>query len=227
MSATPAPLGRLGVAGVILAAGLALSPSTSPRSAPLNPFYRSAAGRLRLGRRRRRRPLRRPRLVAGLNRRRALLRPCLKASAIGAVTLANCRGRHDIWPMSLPPGFLDELRGRLSLAQVVGRKVTWDQRKSNATRGDFWAPCPFHQEKTASFHVDEPKGYYYCFGCHAKGDAISFLRETEAMGFMEAVEALAAEAGMALPERGAGARQVEGRAPGSTPRWRPPSPSTA
>ena len=103
--------------------------------------------------------------------------------------------------MSLPPGFVDELRGRVSLAQVVGRKVSWDPRKSNAARGDYWAPCPFHQEKSASFHVDEAKGYYYCFGCHAKGDAISFLRETENLGFIEAVELLAAEAGMPMPER--------------------------
>ena len=49
--------------------------------------------------------------------------------------------------------------------------------------------------------MDEAKGYYYCFGCHAKGDAVSFLRETENLGFMEAVERLAAEAGMAMPER--------------------------
>ncbi len=103
--------------------------------------------------------------------------------------------------MALPPGFVDELQARLSLAQVVGRKVSWDPRKSNPGRGDWWAPCPFHQEKTASFHVDEAKGYYYCFGCHAKGDAVSFVRETENLGFVEAVELLAAEAGMALPER--------------------------
>ena len=103
--------------------------------------------------------------------------------------------------MSLPTGFLDELRNRLSLAQVVGRKVMWDQRKSNAGKGDFWAPCPFHQEKTASFHVDDRKGYYYCFGCHAKGDAISFVRETENVSFPEAIEILAREAGMPIPER--------------------------
>lgn len=103
--------------------------------------------------------------------------------------------------MSLPPGFLDELRNRLSLAQVVGRKVMWDQRKSNAGKGDFWAPCPFHQEKSASFHVDDRKGYYYCFGCHAKGDAISFVRETENVSFPEAIEILAREAGMPIPER--------------------------
>ena len=103
--------------------------------------------------------------------------------------------------MSLPPGFLDELQNRLSLSHVVGRKVTWDNRKSNPGKGDMWAPCPFHQEKTASFHVDDRKGFYYCFGCHAKGDAISFVRETENVDFMEAVKILAAEAGMPMPER--------------------------
>ena len=102
--------------------------------------------------------------------------------------------------MSLPPGFLDELRTRSSLSQVVGRKVMWDARKSNQGKGDMWAPCPFHQEKSASFHVDDRKGFYYCFGCHAKGDAISFVRETENVSFMEAVEILAREAGMPMPQ---------------------------
>ena len=103
--------------------------------------------------------------------------------------------------MSLPDGFLDELRTRVSLSQVVGRKVIWDNRKSNQAKGDMWAPCPFHQEKTASFHVDDRKGFYYCFGCHAKGNAITFLREIENISFMEAVERLAAEAGMQMPAR--------------------------
>ena len=102
--------------------------------------------------------------------------------------------------MSLPPGFLDELRSRTSLSQVVGRKVMWDTRKSNQGKGDMWAPCPFHQEKSASFHVDDRKGYYYCFGCHAKGDALTFVQETENVGFMEAVEILAREAGMPVPK---------------------------
>ena len=70
--------------------------------------------------------------------------------------------------MSLPPGFLEELRNRSSLSQVVGRKVTWEQKKTNIAKGDYWAPCPFHSEKTASFHVDDKKGFYYCFGCHEK-----------------------------------------------------------
>jgi DNA primase len=113
--------------------------------------------------------------------------------------------------MSLPPAFLDELRSRLSLGQVVGRKVTWDPRKSNQAKGDLWAPCPFHQEKTASFHVDDRKGFYYCFGCHAKGDAISFVQGTENVGFMEAIEILAREAGMTLPERDPRAREKADR----------------
>jgi DNA primase len=101
--------------------------------------------------------------------------------------------------MSLPPGFLDELRTRITLSSIVGKKVTWDMRKSNLAKGDFWAPCPFHQEKSASFHVDDRKGFYYCFGCHAKGDAVTFVKESENLGFMEAVETLAREAGMTMP----------------------------
>ncbi|MEC3860251.1 DNA primase [Mesobacterium sp. TK19101] len=113
--------------------------------------------------------------------------------------------------MSLPPGFLDELRTRTSLAQVVGRKVMWDTRKSNQGKGDLWAPCPFHQEKTASFHVDDRKGFYYCFGCHAKGDAIKFVQETENVSFMEAIEILAGEAGMQMPARDPQAQQKADR----------------
>ena len=113
--------------------------------------------------------------------------------------------------MSLPPGFLDELRTRVSLSQVVGRKVTWDLRKSNQAKGDMWAPCPFHQEKSASFHADDRKGFYYCFGCHAKGDAVTFIKETENTSFLEAVEILAREAGMPMPERDPRAAQQADR----------------
>lgn len=111
--------------------------------------------------------------------------------------------------MALPAGFLDDLKNRLSLSQIVGRKVIWDTRKSNPAKGDHWSPCPFHQEKTASFHVDDQKGFYYCFGCHAKGDALSFVRETENVSFMEAVEILANEAGMTVPAQDPRAREQE------------------
>jgi len=113
--------------------------------------------------------------------------------------------------MNLPTGFLDELKTRTSLALVAGRKVMWDQRKSNQGKGDMWASCPFHQENTASFHVDDRKGVYYCFGCHAKGDAISFVQESENVGFSEAVEILAREAGMQIPARDPLARQKSDR----------------
>ena len=106
---------------------------------------------------------------------------------------------------------MDELRSRVSIADVVGRKVMWDQRKSNVGKGDLWAPCPFHHEKSASFHVDDRKGYYYCFGCQAKGDALKFIQETENVGFMEAVEILAREAGMELPARDPKAQQKQDR----------------
>ena len=113
--------------------------------------------------------------------------------------------------MSLPPGFLDEIRNRVPISRVIGKKVTWDLRKSNQARGDWWAPCPFHQEKSASFHCDDQKGYYYCFGCQAKGDAIGFLRDHDGMEFIEAVKLLAAEAGLTMPEPDPRAREKTDR----------------
>src|SRR5262245_22616034 len=101
--------------------------------------------------------------------------------------------------MSFPPAFLDELRARVSLADIVGKRVSFDRRKSDPRKRDFWACCPFHGEKTPSFHVNDAEGYFYCFGCHAKGDAIGFLEQAENLSFREAVEQLAAEAGLALP----------------------------
>ena len=99
----------------------------------------------------------------------------------------------------------------MPLSRVVGRKVTWDLRRSNQGKGDMWAPCPFHQERSASFHVDDRKGFYYCFGCQAKGDAVSFLKETENLSFLEAVEWLAREAGMPMPARDPQAAQKADR----------------
>ena len=103
--------------------------------------------------------------------------------------------------MRFPPAFLDDIRARLPISQVVGRKVSWDKRKSNPGRGDYWACCPFHGEKTPSFHADNRKGRYHCFGCGASGDHFTFLVEQEGVSFPEAVAQLAAEAGIPLPER--------------------------
>ena len=113
--------------------------------------------------------------------------------------------------MALPPGFLDDLQARVSISDVVARKVIWDARKSNSAKGDFWAPCPFHQEKTASFHVDDRKGFYYCFGCHAKGNVFKFVQETDNLSFMEAVEILCREAGIEMPQRTHDPRAAEKR----------------
>lgn len=95
--------------------------------------------------------------------------------------------------MALPASFLDELRARTPLAAVVGRRVRL------ARSGRNWKGCcPFHNEKTPSFYVYEDG--YHCFGCGAHGDAIGFVMQSEGAGFMEAVERLAAEAGMAVPK---------------------------
>ncbi len=78
--------------------------------------------------------------------------------------------------------------------------MPFDRRKSNPRKGDYWACCPFHGEKTPSFHVDDEKGRYYCFGCGAKGDIVTFLRETQSLSFPEAVAMLAADAGVEMPQ---------------------------
>ncbi len=97
--------------------------------------------------------------------------------------------------MRFPPEFLDELRQRVSLADVVGRKVKL-VKKGREHSG----LCPFHTEKTPSFTVSEEKGFYHCFGCGAHGDIIKFLTEGEGLHFTEAVERLASDAGLTLPE---------------------------
>src|SRR5690349_5591720 len=102
--------------------------------------------------------------------------------------------------MRFPPSFLDDIRARVSISSVVGRRVAWDRRKTNVGKGDYWACCPFHGEKTPSFHADDRKGIYYCFGCKASGDIFSFLIEKEGASYPEAVERLAAEAGLPMPQ---------------------------
>lgn len=95
--------------------------------------------------------------------------------------------------MTLPASFLEELRARTPLPALVGRRVKL------ARAGRNWRGlCPFHNEKTPSFHVYD--NGFHCFGCGASGDAISFVMQTQGLAFMEAVSALAAEAGLDLPE---------------------------
>jgi DNA primase len=96
--------------------------------------------------------------------------------------------------MAVPPEFIEDLRQRVPLSDVVGRRVKLI-RKGRRHSG----LCPFHAEKTPSFSVVDDDGFYHCFGCGVHGDAISFLREMEGLEFMEAVERLAEMAGLAVP----------------------------
>jgi len=97
--------------------------------------------------------------------------------------------------MAFPPQFLDELRARLPVSEVVGRKVRL-VRKGREHSG----LCPFHNEKTPSFTVNDEKGFYHCFGCGAHGSVIDFAMETEGLPFPEAVEKLAGQAGLQVPQ---------------------------
>jgi DNA primase len=103
--------------------------------------------------------------------------------------------------MRFSPTFLDSIRARIPISEVVGRRVSWDKRKSQPQRGDFWACCPFHGEKTPSFHADDRRGHYHCFGCGVSGDHFTFLVEQDGLSFPQAVEQLAGEAGLPMPAR--------------------------
>jgi len=107
--------------------------------------------------------------------------------------------------MALPPTFLDELRARTPLSALIGRKTRL------AKSGRNWKGCcPFHNEKTPSFYVYDD--HFHCFGCGVHGDAVSFVMQSEGAGFMEAVERLAAEAGLDIPKPSPGAVARERKA---------------
>jgi DNA primase len=101
--------------------------------------------------------------------------------------------------MRFSNAFLDEIRDRVLISTVIGRRVVWDKRKTNIARGDYWACCPIHGERSASFHCDDRKGRYHCFGCGVAGDHFRFLTDREGMSFPDAVQTLAEMGGMAMP----------------------------
>ncbi len=101
--------------------------------------------------------------------------------------------------MAIPKSFVEELRHRVSLAEYAGERVEWDRKKSRPSRGEYWACCPFHQEKTPSFKVNDAEGLYYCFGCQAKGNLFGFVQQIENVDFAESVRILAQRAGMRVP----------------------------
>ncbi|WP_036504744.1 DNA primase [Novosphingobium sp. AP12] len=94
----------------------------------------------------------------------------------------------------LTPQWLDQLRSRTTLSAVVGRSV----RLQKAGR-EHRACCPFHNENSPSFYVNDEKGFYHCFGCGAHGDAIRWMTDHQGLAFMDAVKELAAEAGLDVP----------------------------
>ena len=113
--------------------------------------------------------------------------------------------------MSLSPQFLDELRARTLLSGVIAPSV-----KLLRAGREWKACCPFHQEKTPSFTINDDKGFYHCFGCGAHGDAIRFLTEARGLPFMDAVKELAGKAGMEVPAADPRAQEKAERATGLT-----------
>lgn len=111
--------------------------------------------------------------------------------------------------MRFTPSFLDEIRDRVPISSVIGARVSWDRRKTNASKGDWWACCPFHGEKSPSFHCEDRKSRYHCFGCGVSGDHFRFLTELDGLSFPEAVERVADMAGVPMPARDEQAEQRE------------------
>ncbi|MDB5697532.1 MAG: primase [Alphaproteobacteria bacterium] len=111
--------------------------------------------------------------------------------------------------MSLSPQFLDELRARVSLSTLIGKQV-----KLIRAGREWKACCPFHQEKTPSFTINDEKGFYHCFGCGAHGDAIRYLTEARGLPFIDAVKELADSAGMSVPAPDPRARERADQAAG-------------
>jgi DNA primase len=96
--------------------------------------------------------------------------------------------------MSFPPAFLEELRNRLPLSGLIGKRI-----KLTRAGREYKGCCPFHNEKTPSFYVNDDKQFYHCFGCGAHGDAIGFTMRHDRLSFPEAIETLASQAGLAVP----------------------------
>ena len=95
----------------------------------------------------------------------------------------------------LPQSFLDDLIARNDIVDVVGSYVALQQKG-----GSYWGCCPFHNEKTPSFHVMPDKQFYHCFGCKKGGDVISFVRDIENLGYMDAVRFLAKRVNLEVPD---------------------------
>jgi DNA primase len=95
--------------------------------------------------------------------------------------------------------FLRTVKERTSIVAYAGARLSWDRGKSKPSQGDYWACCPFHHEKSASFHVRDRTGTYKCFGCGEAGGVIDLAMHMEGLSFPEAVTRLAELSGIPLP----------------------------
>ena len=91
----------------------------------------------------------------------------------------------------ISPDTIDRIRERTSLVRVVGETLKLERRGRS-----YVGLCPFHKEKSPSFHVNDERGFFHCFGCHAAGDVFKFVQETSGLSFVEVVRLLGEKAGI-------------------------------
>jgi DNA primase catalytic core len=97
--------------------------------------------------------------------------------------------------MRFPPSFIERLRSHFLLSEIIGRRMPVKKHGR-----EYQGLCPFHNEKSPSFTINDAKGFFHCFGCGAHGDAIEFIRRYERLSYPETIERLAREAGIPLPQ---------------------------
>src|SRR4029078_12685997 len=97
----------------------------------------------------------------------------------------------------IPREFINQLLTRVDIVDLIDSRVPLRKKSNN----NYFACCPFHTEKSASFSVSQHKQFYYCFGCGAHGNAIDFLMQYDKLSFPEAIEALAKHAGLEIPHQ--------------------------
>ena len=105
-----------------------------------------------------------------------------------------------------PAAFVEDLRARADIVSVVQEYVSLKKAGTS-----YKGLCPFHGEKTPSFHVNREKGFFHCFGCGVGGDAIKFVEMQEKVGFTDAVRLLARKFGMTVPETGPDSNEADAR----------------
>ena len=98
--------------------------------------------------------------------------------------------------MSFPADFLDELRSRIRISEVIGKRLKLIKRGR-----EFLALCPFHNDSKPSLSIVDEKNFYHCFACGAHGDIIKFTMEVEGLNFIESVEKLSNLAGLEVPKQ--------------------------